>query len=70
MKPGSFRLPSSSEPGLLSWNFQMSATSLLEEAELCRTRALSRLGRPEAPFLFKMASEFERLAHQKMLGGR
>jgi hypothetical protein len=48
----------------------MSATSLLEEAELCRTRALSRLGRPEAPFLFKMASEFERLAHQKMLGGR
>jgi hypothetical protein len=33
-----------------------------EEAERCRQRALEYLGRQEAPFLLRIAREFDRLA--------
>jgi hypothetical protein len=36
-----------------------------EEAELCRRRALSYIGKPEAPFLLKIAGEFDRLAVER-----
>jgi hypothetical protein len=34
------------------------------EAENCRQKALSYLGRPEAPFLLRVAREFDRLAKE------
>jgi hypothetical protein len=40
----------------------MADQSLHEEAEDCRRKALSYLGRPEAPFLLRLARELERLA--------
>jgi hypothetical protein len=42
----------------------MSGPSLEEEAENCRRRALAYLGRPEAPFLLRVAKAFEDLARQ------
>jgi hypothetical protein len=35
---------------------------LAEEAQLCRTRAAMFRGRPEQPFLLKLATAFEVLA--------
>ena len=35
---------------------------LKQEAEECRERALTYLGRPEATFLLRVAREFDRLA--------
>lgn len=43
----------------------MSYISLHEEAEECRRKALDYLGRPEAPFLMKVAREFDRLAVER-----
>lgn len=40
----------------------MSEPTLEEEAENCRRRALAYLGRPEAPFLLRVARAFEDLA--------
>ena len=40
----------------------MDDRSLHQEAEECRSKALSYLGRPEAPFLLHIAREFDRLA--------
>lgn len=34
---------------------------MLEEAENCRRQAISYLGRPEAPFLLRVAKAFEEL---------
>jgi hypothetical protein len=39
----------------------MTNISLTEEAEACRRKALAYLGRPEAPFLLRLAREFDRL---------
>jgi hypothetical protein len=36
-----------------------------EEAEECRRKALAYLGRPEAPFLMRVAREFDRLAAKR-----
>jgi hypothetical protein len=36
--------------------------SLIEEAEECRRKALSYLGRPEGPFLLRVARVFDDLA--------
>lgn len=41
---------------------------LLEEADDCRRRALAYLGKPEAPFLLRVAREFERLAEVRPVG--
>jgi len=35
---------------------------LFEEADECRRRALAYVGKPEAPFLLRIADEFEKLA--------
>jgi len=40
----------------------MTDEALHEEAELCRQRALSYVGQPEAPFLLRVARELDRLA--------
>ncbi len=40
----------------------MDDTNFYGEAEDCRQRALSYLGKPEAPFLLSLAREFDRLA--------
>jgi hypothetical protein len=40
----------------------MTNICLKEEAEDCRRKALAYLGRPEAPFLLRVAREFDRLA--------
>lgn len=39
--------------------------SFEEEAEDCRRKALAYLGRPEAPFLLRLAREFDRLARER-----
>lgn len=39
--------------------------SLLHEAEKCRQHADDLIGQPEAPFLLKLATAFEDLAHRK-----
>lgn len=39
--------------------------SFEEEAEECRRMALCYLGRPEAPFLLRVAREFDRLARER-----
>ena len=44
---------------------RMDDAHLYEEAETCRLNALSYLGKPEAPFLLRVAREFERLAAQR-----
>lgn len=36
-----------------------------EEAEKCRSQALSYIGKPEAPFLLRVARAFDDLAHDK-----
>jgi hypothetical protein len=36
-----------------------------EEAEDCRRKALAYLGRPEAPFLLRIAREFDRIAAER-----
>jgi hypothetical protein len=43
----------------------MSTTSLQQEAETCRQRALAYLGRPEGSFLLHVAREFDRLAQER-----
>ena len=40
----------------------MDTPDLYEEAERTRQQAFSYLGKPEAPFLLRIAREFERLA--------
>ncbi len=35
-----------------------------EEAEICRRKAVRYVGQPEAPFLLRIASEFDRLAEE------
>ncbi len=47
----------------------MNHLSCDEEAEDCRRKALSYLGRPEAPFLMRVAREFDRLAEQRARSG-
>jgi hypothetical protein len=46
----------------------MDDADLYNEAEDCRRRALSYLGRPEAPFLLRVAREFERLSAKRHRG--
>lgn len=46
------------------------ALSFEEEAEECRRKALAYVGQPEAPFLIKVAREFDRLASAELLAGR
>jgi hypothetical protein len=46
----------------------MEEADLRNEAEDCRRKALSYLGRPEAPFLLRIAREFERLSVKKESG--
>jgi hypothetical protein len=41
-----------------------------EHAENCRRQALSYLGRPEAPFLLRLAREFERIDKEVSDGGK
>ena len=41
---------------------RMNETTCKEEAEDCRRKALSYLGRPEAAFRLRVAREFDRLA--------
>lgn len=41
---------------------QVSKEQLLEEAQGCRRQALSYIGKPEAPFLIRVANAFEDLA--------
>ena len=42
----------------------MDSLTMLDEAEACRQRALSYIGKPEAPLLLRMAQEFDRLAKE------
>jgi hypothetical protein len=44
----------------------MDGANLYDEAENCRLKALSYLGKPEAPFLLHVAQEFDRLAAKRM----
>jgi hypothetical protein len=44
----------------------MDARTLRTEAHECRAQAIRYLGKPEAPFLLRIASEFERLAEEKL----
>ena len=37
---------------------------ILNEAEVCRQKALSYLGKPEATFLLRIAREFDRLGEK------
>jgi len=39
--------------------------SLLEEAEDCRRRALAYVGRPEAPFLLRVADALEKVSQEQ-----
>ena len=51
----------------------MSLESLLpfdEEAAACRRKALAYVGRPEGPFLLRVAEEFDRLASEGAQLGR
>ena len=43
----------------------MTKITLEEEAEECRRKALSYLGRPEASHLLRVAREFDRLAAER-----
>lgn len=43
----------------------MDEANLYNEAEACRQKALSYLGKPEAPFLLRVAREFERLGTER-----
>jgi hypothetical protein len=43
----------------------MTEMFLDEEAEQCRQRARAYLGQPEAPFLLRVAREFDRLARER-----
>ena len=47
----------------------MDDANLYDEAETCRQKAFSYLGKPEAPFLLRIAREFERLAAQRKSNG-
>jgi hypothetical protein len=40
----------------------MQYANLQDEADHCRKAALNYLGKPEAPFLLRVAREFDRLA--------
>jgi hypothetical protein len=51
--------------GFLSRSCVMIRLSPEEEAEECRRKALAYLGRPEAPFLMRVAREFDRLAAKR-----
>jgi hypothetical protein len=50
------------------WDAAMNEPTLEEEAENCRRRALAYLGRPEAPFLLRVAKAFEELAREPGTG--
>jgi len=39
--------------------------SLLDEAEKCRRQALAYVGKPEGPFLLRIAKAFEELDHRE-----
>ena len=56
--------------GLEGATQRSSALSFEEEAEECRRKALAYVGRPEAPFLIKVAREFDRLASAELFAGR
>jgi hypothetical protein len=43
----------------------MTEIFLDEEAEQCRQQARAYLGQPEAPFLLRVAREFDRLADER-----
>ena len=43
----------------------MDRLSLGEEADECRRKALAYVGQPEAPFLLRVAREFDRLAAER-----
>jgi hypothetical protein len=43
----------------------MDDAKLYDEAETCRQKALSYLGKPEASFLLRVARGFERLATER-----
>ncbi len=43
----------------------MDKPALYKEAEDCRRKALSYVGRPEAPFLLRLAREFERIEKER-----
>jgi hypothetical protein len=43
----------------------MAHPDLHNEAENCRDKAMSYLGKPEARFLLRVAREFDRLAKQR-----
>ena len=43
----------------------MDDADLYNEADDCRRRALTYLGRPEAQFLLRVAREFERLSRKR-----
>jgi hypothetical protein len=51
--------------GFLARSQYMQLSPFDEEAEHCRRQALAYLGRPEAPFLLKVAREFDRLARER-----
>jgi hypothetical protein len=46
----------------------MNRIDLLEKAENCRRRATAYVGQPEAPFLLRVAKEFEALELEKRRG--
>ena len=48
----------------------MESRALQEEAEECRRKAITYLGKAEAPFLLKIAREFDRLAEEGTSSGR
>ena len=48
----------------------MHDADLYNEAEVCRRKALSYLGKPEAPFLLRVAREFDRLAQLRCSDNR
>lgn len=48
----------------------MDSLDLREEAEDCRRKALSYLGRPEGHFFLRVAREFDRLAAEGSFRGR
>ena len=47
----------------------MENQSLHEEAEECRRKAVSYLGKPEAPLLLRIAREFDRIAADGAFSG-
>ena len=44
--------------------------SFEEEADDCRRKALAYVGQPEAPFLLRIAREFDRLASERLVRRR